>query len=585
MFITRIDALEKYDGKELVVTLGSCQLPDNVDEARILSFPNADGKVLQILGSLDMRLYQAGISLVVASTLVERNHAMVRLIQKHLLFCYIKYIWFPKQNTVTPDPLGVGGNKGALAGLVYDLYKLENLPHLMGAPRTKDLEGGKLSYPLLLLAPGPSLNEIGPHIKELSKRFIVVCLSRTLNFCQKHGITPDIVLQLDTHGEQSNYYPKDMDFSQSLLFLLSIVPASKYINRFERVVWIDTFNPEAFGGEDYQMRNSWLSSFIPLLGVAELFHSPKVLIAGADLSYRSTRYCDDVCSNECSIETLSPLEEVAAVHSLGEFSINLGNGEMGKTNAQYLATAFEAESIASELSASTQFFNMSRTGILEEVFFPYKDPSEFEDEAELDKGIFLEQLKQAIRTGNRADEKVVQRSLVNQLHSINLIWQKANMVVVQGEINDEIAAAAKIISNLHFMSRENCFQMGLEVIRRYKQLVENRLQLFRLSAWTHMGKMVPVYCYLDERASLETALSRRFPEAKWEFRNTWSEGGEPLENRIEPHMLVRSLEQIPIALMTRRYAAAGDYVLSYLKSGLYPVVEDILEAPWPGEIE
>lgn len=140
MFATKIDSLDEYDGQSLVIVLGQCQLPDDIDPARVMRFPDASGATLQVLGGVDMRVYQAGITLVVASALVEPNFAMVRLIQKHLLFSYIKYIWFPSQDTVTPDPLGVGGDKGPFANLVYDVNKLQNLPYLMGCPRTKDLE-------------------------------------------------------------------------------------------------------------------------------------------------------------------------------------------------------------------------------------------------------------------------------------------------------------------------------------------------------------------------------------------------------------------------------------------------------------
>lgn len=90
--------------------------------------------------------------------------------------------------------------------------------------------------PVLLLAPGPSLEE---HIRWVSKNqneFLIVALSATLPILQKHWITPDVVTHIDGF-ERSFEHFKNIDtgsFLKNTLFLFSARTPEKIVNLFDR---------------------------------------------------------------------------------------------------------------------------------------------------------------------------------------------------------------------------------------------------------------------------------------------------------------------------------------------------------------
>lgn len=594
MFITRIDELETYDGRSAVIVLGECRIPDDIGPGRLASYPDASPETFRAIGSIDVRAFNEGITLVISGELAENNYEMVRLIQKHLVFCYVKFVWFPKQDTFTPDPFGMGGDKGPLAGMVYDINKLENLPWLMSGVRTKEIEDKLPPTPVLLLAPGPSLEAVGPHLKALSERFLVLSLARSLSFCQEHGVVPDVVIQLDTHGEQELFYPPDMDLSNTWLIGLSCAPMGKYLHRFAGVFWIDTFDVDAYGGDHYEMRNSWLSSLIAMMGVANLFRPPKVLMAGTDLSFRSTRYYDHADTVEGRDGTLTNAQELAAVHDNHEcvvggydFPVRLNDGTPGMTRLAFLATAFEAESIINEVSSETQYYNLSRQSILNEAYIPCSDPASHVKDPLLNRAPLFRILGLVSEAGRHPEERVMQRALRERLQRDEKLLHDAN-IIMGGDpatmAGNPLISAGKLLTKLHTVGNdETRMRLARNLISKERKLLVARLLLFRLKGWTSIGKSIPVYCYPDERETVEAALSGRFPKGKWEFRHTWSNYGEPLPKRMVVQEVSRHLEREPVALMTRRYSESADYFLSVFEFESYLIFEELLRTPWPGE--
>ena len=308
------------------------------------------------------------------------------------------------------------------------------------------------SLPVLLLAPGPSLNSLIPHTKALNERFVTLCLSRTLRFCQEQGVVPDIVVQLDTHGEQQNYYPEDMDFSKCWLFALSCAPVKKYINRFAGVFWIDTFEPEAFR-EGYEIRNSWLSSLIPMLGVAELFHPSKLLLAGSDLAYsdNNTGYFNGGETGAEQEGKLTDQEALAAVNCF-HFPVRLANGGIGKTNLQLFATAYEAETIIAELTLNmkTACYNITPGGLLNPDVLAPAAPVDFIREPILDRVAFQQAMGEALKADDLPDARVVKRALPKLLQQAEFMLRQADALNASGDpkalANNPVLSAGKLIS-------------------------------------------------------------------------------------------------------------------------------------------
>ncbi len=70
--------------------------------------------------------------------------------------------------------------------------------HLIAESRgTAELTGAFAGTPALLLAAGPSLDALLPHIKELQKRCVVIAVDTAVNFCIKAGINPDFLVVVD----------------------------------------------------------------------------------------------------------------------------------------------------------------------------------------------------------------------------------------------------------------------------------------------------------------------------------------------------------------------------------------------------
>ncbi|ADU64267.1 MAG: DUF115 domain-containing protein [Pseudodesulfovibrio sp.] len=590
MLTTCLDLLTRdhIQGNPLVITLGACQMEEGLSPARLLRLPDAGPASMSAIGRIPLAEYRHGAVLAVSSLLAETDYQAVRRIQKHLVFCLIKYVWFPSQDTSTPDPLGLGGDKGPLAHLLYQVNTMENLPHLLSWPRTKSLTGALPPMPVLLLLPGDSLDGLAPFAPALAERFLVLCLSKTLAFCRNAGITPDIVVQLDTHGEQHNFYPDDMDLSNSWLLALSCAPASRYLHRFAGIFWIDTFHPGLFG-DTYEIRNSWLSSFIPMLGAAELLRPPSLLVAGADLAFgcRAGGPCtggDGLCATTDS-QPLSNAEDLTAVVK-GSFAARLGNGQTGITTMQFMATAYEAETIAAEMviKGGTGCYNISRTGMLDPAVFEHADPDAFLTAPAIDRTVFRQGMERASRAGlpNLTGAK---RMLYEQLGTAETLARQAEALTADAEpeelADSPLLSATKLLTHLHPVAdTATRIHIARELIRRYRDTLRQRITGFRLADWADRGKTLPLLCHPDERDRLLAALGQRFPKARWRSLHTWENNA----NRTAT-LTVRDLPQFlhdhPVTLISRRYADCADYLLRLLPKDTSLIVEELLAAPWP----
>jgi hypothetical protein len=584
MLTTRIDTLDTaaLTGTPLVIMLGRCTVT-GPEPARILRFDDAGQATMTAFGTIPLTEFRDGVVLLVERALADRDYPAVRRIQRHLVFCLIKFVWFPSQDTATPDPFGLGGDKGPLADLVYQLNTMENLPYLLSFPRAKSLTGALPPLPVLLLLPGDSLQDLAPHIRALSERFLIVCLSRALAFCRAAGVTPDIVVQLDTHGEQPNFYPDDMDLSATWLLALSCAPARKYLGRFAGVFWIDTAFPAMYG-DHYEIRNSWLSSFIPMLGCAELLRPPALLVAGADLAFGCGAATGE---GEPGLSDLDDLLAMTGV-PLQTFPVRLGNGRTATTTMQFMATAYEAETIAAELlfKDKTPAYNISRTGLLDPEVFEHADPEAFLAAPPVNRPVFRKAMARASRT-SLPDTATAKRIVYERLRQIDPALRQADALSTHDDLaplaDHPVLSAAKLLVHLHPVEdTATRLHMAREILRRYKTLLLRHATAFRLAEWAERGKVLPLLCLPDEAAPLTAALTERFPKARWRPVHTWennanARNGETLVMRELP----RFLRDNPVTLISRRHAAAADYLLSLLPQTGFLVVEDLLADPWP----
>jgi len=73
----------------------------------------------------------------------------------------------------------------------------DNAQQLAQAPGIYELAGRMEPFPALLIAAGPSLDKIKPHLKDLKNRFLIVAVDTSLRACLNAGIEPDFTVIVD----------------------------------------------------------------------------------------------------------------------------------------------------------------------------------------------------------------------------------------------------------------------------------------------------------------------------------------------------------------------------------------------------
>jgi hypothetical protein len=81
-------------------------------------------------------------------------------------------------------------------GKLWERNNMRNLVHLRDLPGIRYF-AGKLPFPALLVAAGPSLDELRPHIKALSERMLVIACDTALRFLAENGVTPRFAVSTD----------------------------------------------------------------------------------------------------------------------------------------------------------------------------------------------------------------------------------------------------------------------------------------------------------------------------------------------------------------------------------------------------
>ncbi|GMO42978.1 MAG: DUF115 domain-containing protein [Termitinemataceae bacterium] len=72
---------------------------------------------------------------------------------------------------------------------------------------------GKFNFPVLLIAAGPSLDDISPFIKDLSQRFVIVAVDTSLRFLHEKNVIPDFVFTVDPQFWNSRHMSRVLPLS------------------------------------------------------------------------------------------------------------------------------------------------------------------------------------------------------------------------------------------------------------------------------------------------------------------------------------------------------------------------------------
>lgn len=580
-FTALADTVPQLDG-QCLVCLGR---PDNLpprDKGTTLVIDAVTEGALAAIAALDPARMSQGLVVVTATSEHQARPQAVLRAQKLLAYLFTKYVLLPTTSLRVPDLLGLRpGN--APPEYLHQINLHRNTPLHLRHGLVDKLEAQRVGLPCLLLLPGPSLAPFGPHLPELAKRYLLVTISRALPFLRRHGVAPDVLLQIDTVPMQRHFHHPDDRFPDTLLLTLSMAPIHAVASRFGRVLFIDSFNLSVLPNTA-RLRESWLSSLLVVLGCAEALHAPRALVAGADLRFHgASKYY-----NETGRE-----EEAAAVAYDGPMTCPDGrfvhfadaDGNAVRTTLQYFATAGEAELFARDMGQSQgmTFANLSRQSILDREVFVPTELTEALEAPEIDRSVF----RTKVDAAHTATEKIALRAL-RALYSRQVEEARREMDLLAclrlGEPDkmDHHVCVRYVRNNLPWFrpsdaSRQRQLAANLaEELYKAARFARNVAALHLLGAG---GAAVPVLAVAEEEAVIRQELARWRPGWTWRFYGIKALGYEepmPSSGGIELSALGDWLSFQDVVVVSPGVAKEFDYVLPLLSWENVIVLEELL---------
>ncbi len=389
-FETYVDSLNGCPESRFIISLGP--LPDDVQltegQSLVIERPSLDA--IKQFNGLNPRNLGSGVAVYIDSATHAANAEIVELLQRYLAYWFVKFIQMPLISTKIPDELGI--REVHPEDPPTEINKLRNLPLHLSCPIVDKAQGAGKGFPAIIVIPGPSLNALRGKLKAISAKAIIICISRTLQFVLDEGVEPDLVIQLDTHCMQEQLFPA-RQFESTYLLALSLTNISRVAHRFRRTFFVESFDTTILRNP-FRPKESWLSSLLLCIGIAEILQLKEMHLAGADLSFpcRDGRYYN--AEGACSLPETSPTVPDILRINHGEFLLKDRKGCATTTTMQYYATAFEADLFAQDVAQSTgtRFFNLTDTGILPRDLFPATPESHFETLPDFNRPRFQKRL-------------------------------------------------------------------------------------------------------------------------------------------------------------------------------------------------
>lgn len=74
---------------------------------------------------------------------------------------------------------------------------LRNIDHFAGSPGISVAKNRFSGVPAMVIAAGPSLDEVLPHLKTLQEHMLIVAVDTSYRFCKNQGVEPDFLVSVD----------------------------------------------------------------------------------------------------------------------------------------------------------------------------------------------------------------------------------------------------------------------------------------------------------------------------------------------------------------------------------------------------
>ncbi len=519
---TFIDRLGAYPAEALLVCFGAPPAPPAGKALVLTDFGPQDLAKIQAVHPEHMK--QGLVFFIDSATYAAHREAVDRF-QRHLAWAFCKFVAYPRAPGI-PDPCELHGPRPLNLGNEINRYR--NMPWLLRAPLVDSLARANIGLPVLLVLPGPSLDRLGPRLAELSRSCLVVCLARTLDFCLKNGVEPDFLLQLDTAWRQPYLLPRVPGLPGCTLVALSLAPVHELAPRCRGVLFMDSFDLEALPNKA-RLRESWLSSLFPCLGLAEALAAPLVLVAGADLSFsaRARYHGQDAAGEEAP-----PFPAGAPVQvSSGTFSAPDLRGRQVSTELPYFASAYEAGLFARQIQEATgaRFCNATGEGLLDPALFPLPDEAALAALPAIDRRAFLETMDRVL-----ADVPDVQliKLKVKQLQALKTIeenltllralrWRERYDDAEEDPLVRGLAQTCDFLAQTGKMTRTERLDMTIRMVELWRQNLLQARNACLLELERGRKGRVPVLC-LEDEDPVEQAV-RRYPGLRPEPVRLWAD--------------------------------------------------------------
>ncbi len=97
----------------------------------------------------------------------------------------------------TIDKREVNINTLSRFGQLWVRNLLRNIDHFAGSPGISVAKNRFSGVPAMVIAAGPSLDEVLPHLKALQEHMLIVAVDTSYRFCKNWGVEPDFLVSVD----------------------------------------------------------------------------------------------------------------------------------------------------------------------------------------------------------------------------------------------------------------------------------------------------------------------------------------------------------------------------------------------------
>ena len=172
-------------------------------------------------------------------------------------------------------------------GKVWVRNLFANLPVMAKAGSVEDLKDIFRGFPVLVLAAGPSLDNLSPFIKNLTERMVIIAVDTASGWCRIHGITPDFLVVVDPQYWNTRH----LDFTQSPGIIIS--ESSTHPGVFRKIASVTLFCASLFPLGRFFESYCGVGGILGAGGsvsttawdLARFLGAGRIFIAGLDLGY------------------------------------------------------------------------------------------------------------------------------------------------------------------------------------------------------------------------------------------------------------------------------------------------------------